>query len=354
MTDKNSNLYNAFFGLNSDPLAGNDPWNIFSPLSAEKPSRLLSLASLIPDPPPPVPDENVTNFYSLASLLGKPEENPPNRLAALAGLYPPVTAPRPLPSVYPPVAPRPVARPKFAHASPPQSGSVAWVQSVVSGLLKKKAEVNNGRVLPEIEDLAPMEGRRVRAAFVYSDLHGFTKLVSTQLTNTSFLFLHSFVYVTNLLTKHYGGQVMDCAGDRVLSVFHRPPSDLSNEPVEDAITFALWLQTVFTRAIAPAFTSAGFAGLSLGIGVDYGEAVVGCVGIRNDKRIVFFGDAANKAAKLQEVAGPGETMLSFGAVSRRPAYLNGETWKPQGELQNGEYVQRISQVFAADVAPKAR
>jgi class 3 adenylate cyclase len=220
--------------------------------------------------------------------------------------------------------------------------------------LKKKGEVSNGRVLPDIEDLAVMEGRRVRAAFVYSDLHGFTKLVSTQLTNTSFLFLHSFVYITNLLTKHYGGQVMDCAGDRVLSVFHRSPGDLSNEPVEDAITFALWLQTVFTKAIAPAFSGAGVGGLSLGIGVDYGEAVVGCVGIRNGKRIVFFGDAANTAAKLQEIAGPGETVLSAAAAARKPGYLNGETWRPKWEIQGAEYVLRISQFIDTELAPKVR
>jgi class 3 adenylate cyclase len=82
--------------------------------------------------------------------------------------------------------------------------------------------------------------------------------------------------------------------------------------------------------------------------------VVGCIGFRNDKRIVFFGDAANHAAKLQEIAGPGETVLSFGAASRRPDYLNGQNWNPRNEMQNGEFVQRISQVFSADQAPKAR
>jgi hypothetical protein len=58
------------------------------------------------------------------------------------------------------------------------------------------------------------------------------------------------------------------------------------------------------------------------------------------------------AAKLQEIAGPGETVLSFGATSRRPGYLNGETWKPRSEMRGGEFIQRISQIFGANQARK--
>jgi adenylate cyclase len=115
--------------------------------------------------------------------------------------------------------------------------------------------------------------------------------------------------------------VVDCAGDRILSVFHRSPGDHSADPVHDAVAFALFLQTAFSRVIGPAF-AAGLGQLSLGIGIDYGPAVVGCVGIRNNKKIVFFGDAANKAAKLQEKAGASETVLSYNAAVRKPAYLD--------------------------------
>jgi adenylate cyclase len=210
-------------------------------------------------------------------------------------------------------------------------------------------------VLPGIDDLAVMEGRRLKAAFVYTDLHGFTKLVATQPTNKSFVFLHAFFEIASRLTNHYNGQVMDCAGDRVLSVFHRPPGDLSNEPVEEGITFALWMQTVFRKAIAPAFASVGAADLSVGIGVDYGDAVVGCVGFRNNKRIVFFGDAANNAAKLQEEAAEGETVISAAADSRRPSYLDNGTWGLRRErLSKGETVLRTANLFEADVPLRLR
>jgi LDH2 family malate/lactate/ureidoglycolate dehydrogenase len=45
---------------------------------------------------------------------------------------------------------------------------------------------------------------------------------------------------------------------------------------------------------------------------------------------------------------------SFGATSRRPGYLNGETWKPRSEMRGGEFIQRIPQIFGVNQAPKAR
>jgi adenylate cyclase len=191
----------------------------------------------------------------------------------------------------------------------------------------------------------------------YSDLHGFTKLVASQPENKSFVFLHAFVEMATRLTKHYNGEVMDVAGDRVLSAFHRTPTNFSKEPVEDAITFALQLQTIFNQVIGPAFVGDGLGQLSVGVGIDYGEAVIGCVGIRNNKTIVFFGDAANNAAKLQEIAGAGETVLSAIADLMKPAYLNHESWTPSLEkLANGAFVLRIRQIFnvVGDTPAKAR
>jgi class 3 adenylate cyclase len=106
--------------------------------------------------------------------------------------------------------------------------------------------------------------------------------------------------------------------------------------------------------IGPAFAGGGLGQLSLGIGIDYGEAVVGCVGIRNNKRIVLFGDAANYAAKLQEIAAAGETVLSPDADARRPSYLNNGTWNFRREAADSKIILRIADCVAADTPPKVR
>lgn len=290
-------------------------------------------------------DDSPKNLFRLLGLAPSPDSSKTSPLDSLIAPFPNSPAVRPelkLPIKLPP--------------PPPQApAALQWYRMFVNFLLKRKPEVKPGRVLPGIDNLAVLEGRRVRAAFVYSDLHGFTKLVATQPENKSFVFLHAFIEITSRITKHYKGQVMDVAGDRVLSVFHRSANDHSPEPVEDAVTFALWLQTVFNKVVGPAFAGGGLGQLGLAIGVDYGEAVVGCVGIKNNKRIVFFGDPANNAAKLQEEAGPGETVLSPMANALRPAYLNGPTWTPVRQtLANGQTVLRISQQFVGEQPPKPR
>jgi class 3 adenylate cyclase len=290
------------------------------------------------------PKKDDIGLSALSGLLSEPPKDGLSGIKKSAYDYlNPFTLP-------PPPSPPPLPKP----SSTSNLGIVGSLM-LVKSLLKKKAIVIPGRVLPGIENLAVMEGRKIKAAFVYSDLHGFTKLVATQPEGKSFIFLQTFIEIANRITKHYGGEVMDVAGDRVLSVFHRPLGDNSNDPVEDAVTFALWLQAIFKKVIGPEFSGGGLGELSLGIGIDYGEAIVGCVGIRDNKRIVFFGHPANHAAHLQGMAGSVETILSGAADARRPAFLDNGKWELRREkLASGEVILRITDWFAADDPPKIR
>jgi class 3 adenylate cyclase len=196
-------------------------------------------------------------------------------------------------------------------------------------IAQRKVTLNGGRVLPTIDDLAILEARKIRAAFLYSDLHGSTKIVASTPTRQSVLLMQAFVEFLVRITTHYGGSVVDCAGDRILSVFSRPETDRSPDPVREAITAALWAQTVLQRVIAPEFKKMGLPGdVSAAMGVDYGPVAATCVGIRNNKHFVFSGDAANNAAKLQELGQGGEIVISSAAYLSRPSFLNHPSWTP--------------------------
>lgn len=320
-----NDAFKNLFGFGITPVEPPKSRNSFADLLRAIPRK--------PTVAPPPDGTSLSNLVGLRYLTGYGTV-PVSPLSSLSGISMPPSLP--------------------SKPSPPVGG-LAWAQSLVGGLLKRKAAVVQGRILPCIDDLAIMEGRQVRAAFVYSDLHGFTKLVATQPANKSFVFLNTFVDMATRLTKYYSGEVMDVAGDRVLSVFHRPMGDSSNEPVEDAISFALWFQAVFNRVIGPAFAGGGLGQLTLGIGIDYGEAVVGCVGIRSNKRIVFFGNPANHAAKLQEIAGAGETIVSAPADAKRPRYLDNGKWRLSREKRvDGELILRINDWMDGDEPVKLR
>jgi class 3 adenylate cyclase len=225
-------------------------------------------------------------------------------------------------------------------------------QSLIQNVAQRAVTINSGRTLPGIDDLAILEGRTIRAAMLYSDLHGYSRIIATQNKRISLLLLQAFVEFAARITNHYGGSVVDCAGDRTLSVFHVSESDLSPLPVRQAITAALWFQTVLRRVVAPKFKELGLVGdVSAAMGIDYGIVTAGCVGIRNNKHFVFAGDAANNAAKLQEIGTGGEIVISNAAYVFRPPFLNHPSWSP---IVDGGRV-RLRQTFVDNLIepPKA-
>jgi class 3 adenylate cyclase len=127
-------------------------------------------------------------------------------------------------------------------------------------------------------------------------------------------------------------------------VFHRPAKNYSHEPVHEAITAAFWIQKML-QASADLFVERGISPPKVGIGIDYGSVTVGCVGLRNNKRLIFLGDAANNAAKLQDLAGAGESVISYAAFLQKPPYMN--TWSVK---QEGLHI-RVTRYFESDQSP---
>lgn len=274
---------------------------------------------------------NKDNNFDFSSMLFSAPQNP---------------TPSPFSNVAIPAAPSP--RPSLSLADlmrglsqppkpKPPALSVEHMNQILTESLNKKLEVNPGRRLPTIFDLAIGEGRKLNAAFAYTDLDGYSKLISSQGTGTGFKLLQAFVTLVEKITAHFNGAVVDCAGDRTLSVFFRSSEDNSAGPIKEALTAALWIQTAMHKVVAPRFRAAQVQQVSASIGIDYGSAIAGCVGVRGNKRIVFFGDAANTAAKLQEQGAGGETVVSPLAFQHRPSYLNNGTWRFDQEY---DFVQR--------------
>lgn len=234
----------------------------------------------------------------------------------------------------------------------PPALSVEHMNQILTESLNKKLEVNPGRRLPTIFDLAIGEGRKLNAAFAYTDLDGYSKLISSKGTGTGFMLLQAFVTLVEKITAHFNGTVVDCAGDRTLSVFFRPSQDNSAGPIKEAVTAALWIQTAMQKVVAPRFRAAQVEQVSASIGIDYGSAIAGCVGVRGNKRLVFFGDAANRAAKLQDEGVGGETVFSPLVFQYKPAYLNDGSWRFECQYDfasGGARYYKTGYSFAGDI-----
>lgn len=287
---------------------------------------------------------NNKDFDFLSFFAGTQNDVFPNPFAPVKN--PPVPTSHPAPAF--PALMRALTQ---AQKPKPPALSVQHMAQILEESLGKKLDVNPGRQLPTIFDLAIGEGRKLNAAFVYTDLTGYSKLISAQGTGVGFKLVQGFVTLVEKITGHFGGAVVDCAGDRTLSVFYRPNTDNSVGPIREAITAALWIQTAMFKVVGPRFAAFQVNGVQASIGIDYGSVIAGCVGVRGNKRLVFFGDAPNLAAKLQDEGTGGETVISPFAFQYRPSYLNNGTWRfePQFDVRGSLRCYKTNYCFIEEV-----
>lgn len=288
---------------------------------------------------------------TLSTLLGKSPFTPVLEPTILSGLSSLTGTTQRTSTNFPPLPTLPWM-PATPTRPTPSAPGVAYCDRLVRIMLHKRVVVSPGRVVPKIEDLAVGTGRSIRAAFVYTDLDGFSKMVATKPTEDSFTLMQTFVEIVSRITTHYGGSVVDCAGDRILSVFEDPGKIVSLAPIYNAVTAALWTQTIIQRVIEPNFRIRGVLGeVGAAIGIDHGPATVACVGYRNNKRLIFLGEAANNAARLQSAGTAGEVVMSAHVYLHRPPYTKGPTWSPIVERNLVRFRQRFADVL--ENPPKA-
>src|SRR6476469_2906363 len=110
-------------------------------------------------------DKNYGDLFRLLAGVNKPPSHNPLALRTSA------TGVRPTSNV---------SRPSLAglvgalsNKPKPPELSVEHMDQMIEASITKKLEVNPGRQLPTIYDLAIGEGRKLNAAFVYTDLDGY-------------------------------------------------------------------------------------------------------------------------------------------------------------------------------------
>jgi hypothetical protein len=78
-------------------------------------------------------------------------------------------------------------------------------------------------------------------------------------------------------------------------------------------------------------------------------------GIRNGKKIIFSGEPANKAAKLQDKAAAGETIWSLDVEIRKPAYPTAQNgWSFQPQAFDSPWIYRTTCVYKWDSLERVR
>jgi len=172
--------------------------------------------------------------------------------------------------------------------------------------LQKKTRIAFARYVPvdvmdEIikKSAAPVSQSENRmVAVLFSDIRGFTKISENTPARELVNFLNVYFSAMGNQIICEGGNIDKFIGDAIMAIFGAPKTldNASSSAVKAAIRMVRALEQLDTSDIVLPDT-----GFGTGIGVNYGECVVGNIGFQNKLDYTVIGDTVNLASRVEGV-----------------------------------------------------
>jgi class 3 adenylate cyclase/tetratricopeptide (TPR) repeat protein len=161
-------------------------------------------------------------------------------------------------------------------------------------------------------DEATRPGERRQVAILFADLAGYTRLSTSLDPEEVHRLLTGFFEVVDGACARFGATIDKHIGDNVMAIFGAPVAH-GDDP-ERAVRAAVTIH----REVA-AYSARVGRELKVHIGIAYGEVMASGLGSSHHTEYTVTGDAVNLAARLQDKAVGGETLVSdpvFRAAAR--------------------------------------
>ncbi len=143
-------------------------------------------------------------------------------------------------------------------------------------------------------------GERRRVAMLFCDIRGYTSFSERTDPEQVIEILNVYLqHQADQVTKH-GGDIDKFVGDEIVAVFQ------GEAMVSNVIACALDIQAAMQRLV----TERPEAALSVGIGINVGDVVMGAMGSRQRMDFTVLGDNVNLTARLCDRATPGQILVS--------------------------------------------
>jgi adenylate cyclase len=148
----------------------------------------------------------------------------------------------------------------------------------------------------EVAHAAPRSvGEERLLAILFSDIRDFTAFSEAHLPYDVIHALNRFFSRVGSIVAQYHGQVDNYMGDGVMAIFG--VDDPANATLNAVRAGLAMLRAVET--MQPYFETQFRTRLRIGVGVHYGEAVLGAIGTGERRRLTAIGDAVNVASRVE-------------------------------------------------------
>jgi PAS domain S-box-containing protein len=180
------------------------------------------------------------------------------------------------------------------------------------------------RVIAQLDpDKLQLGGKRTEITTMFADVRGFTSFSETKDPVTLVSILNRYLAAAADAVLAQEGTIDKFMGDAVMAWFNAPipQPDHTLRAVKAAIGICNAIQMLYNE-LPPEFH------LAFGVGIHYGEAVLGLVGTETRLEYTAIGDSVNTAKRIQENAGPRQILISAEAYAQVAGHVNAHLVEP--------------------------
>jgi adenylate cyclase len=159
-------------------------------------------------------------------------------------------------------------------------------------------------------EAAPLGGHDMEVGVLFADIRGFTSWCESQPPEAVAQALNRFYATASAVLTSGDGLIDKLVGDEVMALFLTAFRSHGERTCEVMVDAARELLLRFGQATPDRNP------LPVGVGLSYGMARVGNVGLGEVKDFTAVGDVVNTAARLQAKASPGEIVMSASVYQR--------------------------------------
>jgi len=153
----------------------------------------------------------------------------------------------------------------------------------------------------ESQEPPRLGGKRQEVTILYADIRDFTPLAESVPPDELVEVLNRYLGLAASAIQAHGGTLDKFMGDGAIGLFNAPMPQPDH--ALRAVRAGLEMVAAFQAAARPGCQ------LTIGIGINTGEAVVGNIGTPQLMNYTAIGDAMNLAQRLQEMAGRNEILI---------------------------------------------
>jgi adenylate cyclase len=180
-------------------------------------------------------------------------------------------------------------------------------------------------------------GEEKSLAILFADIRGFTPFAERLLPYDVVHVLNRYYYEVGEVIANNGGRIDNYMGDGFMALFGMEEEEGA---ALNAVKASLEMLEVVER-LKPYMEAVYGRSFQIGIGVHYGEAVVGAIGAAKMKRVTAIGDAVNLASRIESATkqAGARILISESAYNEVKDHVTaGKTVKASLAGKSGEYL----------------